>query len=360
MKTKILIIGSTGKLGSLLLNFSKNKKIDIFAITCFHNKKKLDKQKRHYNIPHSFCLSNSDEVKTFLIFIKKFKIKIVYFLDFGSASLAYADYFLKYNTSSVLAIANKEMIVAGGNIFIDKINKTKNKFIPLDSEHFSLINSNISNNTIDKIYITASGGPFYFDKSKDLNKVSQREVLSHPKWKMGINNLIDSSNFINKILEIYELSIIFDIDINKIDFLISQEAYVHSLVLYKDRTVSLNCFENDMMVALAYPLSLYYNFKNKTNNTNFLNLNKLRIEKFNDNRFKINKFYNIFKKLDHHQVIHFMILNNLAQKKYMDNKIKYNDIYDFIFNHIDKKSKSFKINSIKSILNYIRVLQGDN
>ena len=85
-------------------------------------------------------------------------------------------------------------------------------------------------NNIKKIYITASGGPFYFNKKINLNKVKFKKVLSHPKWKMGKNNLIDSSNFINKILEIYELSYIYNIDLNKIDFLISKEAYIHSII----------------------------------------------------------------------------------------------------------------------------------
>ena len=77
-------------------------------------------------------------------------------------------------------------------------------------------------NDINKVYITASGGPFYFQKKINLNKVSLKQVLNHPKWNMGKNNSIDSSNFIKKLLEIYELSIIFNIDINKIDFLVSK------------------------------------------------------------------------------------------------------------------------------------------
>ena len=70
----------------------------------------------------------------------------------------------------------------------------------------------------------------------------KKKVLSHPKWKMGKNNLIDSSNFINKILEIYELSYIYNIPLNKIDFLISKEAYIHSIIHYNDNTLSFNCF----------------------------------------------------------------------------------------------------------------------
>ena len=115
---------------------------------------------------------------------------------------------LKHNSSCLFAVANKEMLIAGGNLLQKKIIASNNKFLPLDSEHYSLRYLNLNNKHINKLYITASGGPFYFKKKIDLKKVSLKQVVSHPKWKMGLNNSIDSSNFINKILEIFELSAI--------------------------------------------------------------------------------------------------------------------------------------------------------
>ena len=174
--------------------------------------------------------------------------------------IIYADIFLQNNKNSYLAIANKEMILAGGNLLKNKILKSKNNLIPLDSEHFSLFNFNLKNEYIKKIFITASGGPFYFKKKINLNKVNLKQVLKHPKWKMGINNSIDSSNFINKILEMYELSIIFDIDLKKISFLVSPEAYVHSIIINNDNTVNINCFDNDMLIPLIKPLQFYFQY----------------------------------------------------------------------------------------------------
>ena len=134
------------------------------------------------------------------------------------------------------------MIIAGGPTLRKIMNSPKYKFIPLDSEHYSMINHNFNDLNVSKVFITASGGPFYFKKKIDLKNVNLKEVLNHPKWKMGINNTIDSSNFINKFLEIFELSIIFNISLEKIDFLISKEAFVHSIVIYKDNNISINCF----------------------------------------------------------------------------------------------------------------------
>ena len=224
-------------------------------------KKKILLQKNKFCIPNHFILSENTEVERFIIFLKN-KIDIIYFLDFGSFSLSYLDQFIKYNSRSIIAIANKEMIIAGGKPLINSIAKSKNQLIPLDSEHFSLKNSFL-NKDIKKIFITASGGPFYFSNKKSFNNVSFKDVLTHPKWKMGNNNLIDSSNFINKILEIYEVSIIYNIPISKIDFIISRQAFIHSIIFYNDGIISLNSFKNDMLLTLIYPLNGYFKLKKK-------------------------------------------------------------------------------------------------
>ena len=295
MKAKIIIIGSTGKLGSKLLSYVFKNSIPVYAITCFRNKRKLNFQKKKYSIKNSFTLSNYNEQDQFLNILKK-KINIIYFLDYGSMSLKYLDHYLKFNSNSIVAVANKEMIIAGGSLLQSKIKKTNNKFIPLDSEHFSLLNSNFNKNNIQKIYITASGGPFYFKKI-NIKKVPISKVLSHPKWSMGFNNLIDSSNFVNKILEIYELSYIFDIPIEKIDFLVSKEAFIHSIIHFNDNTLSLNCFNNDMLITLTKPLSYFYKIKPFSLNQSYFNLINLKIEKPSDKRFLLFRYKKTIKSL---------------------------------------------------------------
>tara|TARA_B100000035_G_scaffold99005_1_gene83977 strand:+ start:3259 stop:4359 length:1101 start_codon:yes stop_codon:yes gene_type:complete len=355
MKIKILIIGGTGTLGNKLINFCYKNKIEISAITGFQNKKKLNQLKKKYKINKTFLLGDNKENLNFINFIKKNKFNIIYFLDYGSNSLNYAKYILKNNKNSILAIANKEMIIAGGEFFIKQIHISKNTIVPLDSEHYSLFRSSLINEEIHKIYITASGGPFYFNKSINLNNVTFNQVISHPKWKMGINNSIDSSNFINKLLEIYELSIIYNIDVKKINFLVSREAYVHSLIIYNDRTTSLNCFENDMIATLVNPLFRFYKLNFKNNSRKYLFENNFKLEVFNDRRFKINKNFNFLKSISHNQRINLILLNNIAHKLYLQNKLNYNDIYDFIISNLLKDSKVVLLDSFMKILNYIDI-----
>ena len=360
MLFKILIIGSTGKLGIKLLNFAKSNKIPIDAITCNKNKNLLIKQANNHNIKNIFHYNNATDIhenNSFLKYISKNKLKIVYFLDHGSGSLNILSEILNHQKNTFIAIANKEMIIAGNNFMIKEIKKTNNIFIPLDSEHFSLINNNLNNNEIEKIYITASGGPFYSNKKINLNKVNQIDVLSHPKWKMGKNNLIDSSNFINKILEIFELSIIFNIDISKIDFLVSTPAYAHSIVKYYDNITTVNCFNNDMLITLTKPLRYFYNFNLKIKKTFFLNSDNYTFEPFNDQRFKIIKYIKKLKKLNHSNQIKFMILNNLAQKKYLENKLPYNHIVNFIMANLKFKNSKVNLRSFHEICEYVKFLK---
>ena len=360
MKPKILIIGSTGKLGVKLLSFCFKNNISISAISCYSNVKKIILQKEKNNIKNTFVLSNSNSNIKFCNYLKKNKFKIIYFLDYGSYSLKYLEIILNNNRNSYISIANKEMIVAGGTYLRKSIKNSNNYLIPIDSEHFSLINNDLNQNNINKIYITASGGPFYFKKKINLNKVSIDKVLSHPKWNMGKNNLIDSSNFVNKILEIFELSYIFDIPLDKIDFLVSKQALIHSIILFKDGTVSLNCFKNDMIIPLIYPLKFFYNLKsNYKSNDFFLDNKNLALEKPNDKRFLIFKYLKKIRKFKHSEIIRFMILNNRAQYLYLNNKINYNQIIPYIMNNMmtDQNKKDFK--NYPNILRYLDALKDE-
>ena len=116
MNINITVIGSTGNLGVKLLKYAFKNNIKISAICCYQNTDKLNKQKKLYSINNSFILSDERENKVFT-YLKK-KINIIYFLDFGSSSLLYLRQFIKYNSKSLIAIANKELIIAGGKVMM--------------------------------------------------------------------------------------------------------------------------------------------------------------------------------------------------------------------------------------------------
>ena len=153
------------------------------------------------------------------------------------------------------------------------------------------------------------------------------------------------------------MSSIYGIDLEKINFVISKEAFIHSVIFYKDNTITLNCFKNNMLLALIKPLTTQYKSKELIiNSKNYFNIDNFKIEKFSDTRFKIIKHYKNLKSFDQPKQILFMILNNIAQKKYLNGIIKYNNIIDFIMKSISIKKINVKLNTIDDILRYIDLI----
>ena len=242
--------------------------------------------------------------------------------------------------------------------FYFKIKKSKN-ILFLRFRTFFLKN-NLLDHSVKRLFITASGGPFFFKKNINLNKVKINQVLAHPKWKMGKNNSIDSSNFVNKVLEIFELSYIYDIPISKIDFLVSKEAFIHSAVQYSDGIITINTFKNDMIISLVYPLVKFFNIKVNLNSKNFLFSSKnFTLNDKVDNRFNFFRYYNKMKKFDHHDQIKFMILNNYAQSLYLSNTLNYQRIIPFIMNNMSNFKLKPKLNNLQSIVNYVNLIRSE-
>ena len=131
--------------------------------------------------------------------------------------------------------------------------KNKTKIIPVDSEHYSIFKliENLNQNEIEKIYLTASGGPFLNYKKKELLKISPKEALKHPKWKMGQKITIDSSTLMNKILELIEAQKLFDIPNDKLDIIIHPNSLVHAIVKKKNGLTTFIYHDTSMIIPLA-------------------------------------------------------------------------------------------------------------
>ena len=191
--------------------------------------------------------------------------------------------------SKKILIANKESVICGWNLINRLIKKYKVKIFPIDSEHFSIMNLiNQSNkNDIEKIYLTASGGPFLNYSLNRMKNIKPFEAINHPKWKMGKKISVDSATLMNKIFEVIEANKLFSININKIHILIHPQSLVHAIVKFKNGLYKFLYFETDMSIPIGNAL-FEKNFKIEKN-------------KNNKNRFKKNyliKDLN-FLKVDH-------------------------------------------------------------
>tara|TARA_B100001564_G_scaffold71176_1_gene56524 strand:- start:1655 stop:2809 length:1155 start_codon:yes stop_codon:yes gene_type:complete len=295
---KIAILGSTGSIGTQTLEvINSNKNIfKVELLTANSNFKLLAKQANKFN-PKVVIINDVTWVDELSKLIKNPKIEILN----GTESL---NNFSKYceidlvvtavvgksgllptvnaiNNNVDIALANKETLVVAGRQILNLLKKSKSKLLPVDSEHsaiFQCLNGEKKSN-LEKIILTASGGPF---RGKDLNflkSVSKENALNHPNWEMGKKISIDSSSLMNKGLEVIEAKFLFDIDIKDIDVVIHPESIIHSMVQFNDGSIIAQLGEPDMRLPIQYALGYPERLNNSYKRYDFINSGSLNFEK---------------------------------------------------------------------------------
>ena len=292
---KILILGSTGSIGKSTLKVIKNysNKIEIVCMSSNKNFKKLFRQAELFNVKNliindynSFLKAKSAlRKKTINLFpniseyLKKNKKKIDLTI-IGISGFEGLDPTLKLIPfTKSLASANKESIICGWKFINFKLKKFKTKFIPIDSEHFSiwsLIKND--NHLISKIYLTASGGPFLNTSKKKLNYTDVKNVINHPNWSMGKKISTDSATMMNKVFEVIEASKIFNLDVSKIKIIIHPKSIIHALVVFNNGLIKILMHETNMEIPI-------FNIIFEKNNTIFYDKTDINFEKLNGTNF---------------------------------------------------------------------------
>jgi 1-deoxy-D-xylulose-5-phosphate reductoisomerase len=303
MKKLISILGSTGSIGiSTLKIIDKNKKIfSINSLSANKNVKEASKQIKKYK-PNYFIISNNDAYKKLKKRFKNNKTKIINNFNHINSKkkiditisaipgiIGLEPTILMTKLSKKILIANKESVICGWKLIKSSALKNKTKLVPIDSEHFSIFKllENHKINDIKKIFITASGGPFLKFKSHQLRKVTPKDALKHPKWKMGKKISIDSSNMMNKILELIEAQKIFNIPNSKLDILVHPESLVHAIIKFKNGLTKFIYHETSMLIPLANAI-----FEKK-----LIFDNLLKSKKFVDNHIKNLSFQRVNQKI---------------------------------------------------------------
>jgi len=304
-KQRIAILGSTGSVGSATLNIiSKYQnlfKVDL--LVCENNNLKISQQANKFSAKYIFINNNEssskinkknlnsnvkilrDFAELERIFLKKKKFDKVILCVSSYSGLKYAFSAIKF--SKELLIANKESIICGGHIFLKEAKKHNCKITSIDSEHYCLseILKNEKLSTINSVYLTASGGPFLNKKKKFYNKSLVKDVIKHPKWKMGKKISVDSATMVNKIFEIIEAHVLFNIPLAKIKIKIHKESLIHSAVIFKDGLVKIIMHDTSMIIPIRNCLFNQKFFSQKknyfSNKPNFsLSFNETLIKKF--------------------------------------------------------------------------------
>ena len=304
MKKKIAILGSTGSIGKSLINIIKKdkKSFEITVLTANKNFKELIKQAKEFKVKNIIIsddkiyqkikknnkYKNINIYKDFSCFRKVFKKKIDYTMSsiIGIDGLRPTLEIIKY--TKVIAIANKESIICGWDLLNKELKKFDTKFIPVDSEHFSMwfgLSSKIKYKHINKIYITASGGPFINRPLSKFRSINIKDALNHPNWKMGKKITIDSATMVNKIFEVIEARNIFDIPYDKLFIVTHPKSYIHTIIQYENGLSKIILHDTDMKIpifnSLNYPMiKKYNNYKIDLKILNDLSLSNPNIKKF--------------------------------------------------------------------------------
>ncbi|MDG2266333.1 MAG: 1-deoxy-D-xylulose-5-phosphate reductoisomerase [Candidatus Marinimicrobia bacterium] len=350
---KILLLGATGSIGDSCLNVIRQNK-DKFQLIGIALNGNLDKAQRIYDEfqPEYIFIAEPSVDEAHAIFRSKAKIlsksdelrglielidtDIVISAISGFAGLE-ASYFA-INAGKTILVANKESIVAAGDILMPLAQAKNSKIIPVDSEH-NAIHQCMSGQEglaeISKILITASGGPFREIPFEGLNKVTLKDALNHPTWNMGSKITIDSATLVNKCLELIEAHYLFDIPESQIDIVVHPQSIIHSMVTFVDGSTIAQMSNPNMEVPIANALGAGNRMPIQFDELNFSELN-LTFEKIPDGREIIfDMAREVCNKKGNLGVI-FNASNEIAVDAFVNQKINFSDIYKVIertFNH---------------------------
>lgn len=362
----VAIFGSTGSIGESTVNVIRENKdlFNIVTLVAGKNIKKLIEQIEEFKPKNVYIIDkeNSDILK------EKYKDINVFYGEEGMEEISkLVDYDISisalvgiaglkptYNmikNGKTVALANKEVLVAGGKLIMKTAKENGAKLLTVDSEHSAIMQclNGEENNPIDKILLTASGGPFFNKEITD--DITVEQALNHPTWSMGPKVTIDSSTMMNKGFEIIEAKWLFDVEPEQIEVVVHKKSLVHSMVQFKDGTIMANIGPKSMQIPIAYALNYPMRLQNNIEKIDLFEVVDLKFEKPDLNKFKCLKLaYEAIKKGHSYQVI-----LNAANEVLVDNFLNKKITYTMIPNGIEKIMNMYeprKLDTIDEILQF--------
>jgi len=378
MKKKIAIFGSTGSIGENTLRIIKQdkKNFEVILLSTNRNFSKIFKQAKEFKVKNVIINDLSSYKKAKLKF-KKSKINVYNSFDNLNKIFKKKNDFIMSSITGLsgldpslksikftknILIANKESIICGWNLINKELKKYKTNFIPVDSEHFSIwsLLQNFNSSDVEKIYITASGGPFLSLPKKNFSNISIKKALKHPNWKMGKKITIDSATMMNKVLEVIEAKNLFNLPYKKISILTHPNSYIHAIIKFKNGLTKILAHEPDMKIPI---FNCLYNEKSKLIKTKPINLeilNNLNLKKVDSKKFLL---VNILQKMPKYSTLFETILitvNDYFVYKFLKKEVSFKKMIFLINKFVNskkfqkyKKIKPKKVQDIYRLRNYV-------
>ena len=351
---KIAILGSTGSIGTQTLDVVRaNGDIEVLGISAGRNVKMLEEQAREFH-PQLIAVWDENAAKDLAIRLADLNVKIVSGMDglLELARLPQTDILVTAVVGMIgirptmegikagkdIALANKETLVTAGHLIIPMAKAYGVQILPVDSEHSAIFQAlhGEKRAQVEKLLITASGGPFRGRKREELKYVTLADTLKHPNWVMGQKITVDSATLVNKGLEVMEARWLFDVDLDHIQVVVQPKSIIHSMVEFKDGAVMAQLGTPDMRLPIQY--ALYYPERRYLDGER-LDFHKLKEITFEDPDMET--FLGLPMAMDAARKggsmpTVFNAANELAVKKFLQEKIGFLDIYDIIAQSMER------------------------
>jgi 1-deoxy-D-xylulose-5-phosphate reductoisomerase len=355
MQKRIAILGSTGSIGTQTLDIIRDYPDRFVAEILVANKNvdQLIKQAIEFE-PNIVVIGDSAEYEKLKTALAKYPIKVfagsksieqVVGLDcvdiVVTAMVGFSGLLPTIRAAEAgktIALANKETLVVGGHIISDLVKKGKSSIIPVDSEHSAIFQCLIGENhaSIDKLILTASGGPFRGKSIDFLKNVKPEQALKHPNWTMGNKVTIDSASLMNKGLEVIEAKWLFDIPAEKIQVLIHPQSIIHSMVEFVDGSIKAQLGVPDMRIPIQYAIDFPHRTISQKNRLSFTDYKQLDFETPDTNTFKnLRIAFDCLKKGGNAPCI-MNAANEVAVDLFLKQKISFTGISELIEESLDK------------------------
>ncbi|MAX49971.1 MAG: 1-deoxy-D-xylulose-5-phosphate reductoisomerase [Gammaproteobacteria bacterium] len=360
----ILLLGATGSIGKSVLSVinQNNSELSLFGIALNKNTIEANNIVKHFAPSYVYIddcdafknqnpaittkYINGDSALADLINHEDVDVIICAISGFAGLKAAY----IAASTGKKILLANKESIVAGGDIILPLAKSNNSEIIPIDSEHnaiFQCLLGEDDTKDVKKITITASGGPFLNKKLSELKNVSKSEALNHPNWKMGSKVTIDSATLVNKCLELIEAKYLFELDEKYFDLVIHPQSIIHSIVTYIDGSSICQLSMPDMRVPIAHALSNKNRLSIDFDSIDFSKQN-LTFQEFPNDRQEIQNIARQVCNEGGHLGAVFNAANEVAVESFLNDQITFEKIYEVIYRTFDNNNMSNEL-SIESI-----------
>ena len=355
MKKKIAILGSTGSIGTQTLEVIE-KNPDLFKVTVLTGNNNVDllvEQAIKY-VPNHVVIANQSkyhDVSTMLSnydiqvhsgceaiadIVKDDQIDMVLTAMVGFSGLEPTMNAIQ--TGKDIALANKETLVVAGDLIMEMAKKNKVHIYPVDSEHSAIFQclTGEENNPIEKIYLTASGGPFKDMEFEKMKKITIEQALNHPNWCMGAKITIDSATLMNKGLESIEAKWLFGLNPDQVDVIVHPQSIIHSIVQFEDGSMKAQMGLPDMRLPIQYALGYPKRLKSDFQRFNFADYPSLTFEKANTKKFRNLALSFVAMRKGGNMPCAMNAANEVVVQAFLEKKIGFLDMSDVIEKAMDK------------------------